>query len=191
MESSLVTVGTVRPEPRVPTGRLGMWCFLATEFAVFTGLVVVYLASRRTDWAAEREALGSALGASGTALLLASCVAIAQAHAAARRQGRTAALLWLGTTLVLGAAFLACTGTEYARALAAGHGPGEHRFFAHWYLMTGMHVSRLLAGLVAMAGLLPAVARGVHLGRIGTLGLYWQFLGLVWCVYFPLLYAVP
>ena len=193
MDSNRITTlaGTAATAPRVPTERLGMWWFLASEFAVFAGMLVVYIASRRPDWAAESGSLERGLGAAGMAVLLASCGTMALAQAAARRESRQAVRGWLGITLVLGVVFLALTGAEYARALAAGHGLGTHRFWAHWFLMTGVHAAHVLAGVVAMACLLPVVRRGANHRRAGTLGLYWIFLGLVWCVYFPLLYTAP
>ena len=183
--------GKAAAGPRVPTERLGMWWFLASEAAIFAGMLVVYLVNHRPDWAAESHALQRDLGAVGMAVLLASCGTMAQAAAAARRGARRTVRNWLAATFVLGVAYLACTGMEYARALAEGHGLGTHRFWAHWFLMTGVHAVHVLAGVLAMASLLLVDRRGTNHGRAGTLALYWLFLGLVWCVYFPLLYPVP
>ena len=168
-----------------------MWWFLASEAAVFAGMLVVYLVNHRPDWEPESQALQRGLGAAGMAVLLASCVTVAQARAAGRREARGMVRGWLAATLALGVAYLFCTGMEYSRALAAGHGLGTHRFWAHWFLMTGVHAGHVLAGVLAMASLLLVDRRGTNHRRAGTLALYWIFLALVWCVYFPLLYSMP
>lgn len=182
--------GKAAAGPRVPTERLGMWWLLASEAAVFAGMLVVYLVNHRPDWTAESHALDRSLGVVGLGVLLASCATMAKAAAAARREARRGVRSWLVATIVLGVAYLGCTGMEFARALGEGHGLGSHRFWAHWFLMTGVHAVHVLVGVLAMASLLLVDRRGTNHRHAGTMALYWIFLGLVWCVYFPLLYPV-
>ena len=171
--------------PRFPSASLGVFWFLGSEFAIFVGLAIIFLAGRRPDWALARQDLNVGLAALGTLVLLASGITMARAHAVARSGQALAARRWLGVTLTLGVVFLVCTGAEAAGALSAGHGLGTHRFWAHWYLLTGMHASRVLGGMAAM--LLVTVRRGAE-RHVGALGLYWLFVCLVWFAYFPLLY---
>ena len=177
---------------RVPRERLGMWWFLGSELTLFAGMMLIYVVNRirHPDWASAAESTWIALGVAGTAMLLASMLTIVRAQAAAKDTRGVVAARWLIATVVLGAAFLACQAFEYARALGAGLEPAAHLFWAYYFLMTGMHATRVLGGLVALTTLLPAAARGNHVRRIGTLGLYWRFVCIVWFVYFVLLYVV-
>ena len=171
--------------PRFQNAGLGVFWFLGSEFATFVGLAIIFLAGRQPDWSAARQDLNVGLATVGTLVLLASCLTLARAHAVAR-SGGAAVRPWLSATLALGVAFLACIGIEFASALAASHGLGTHRFWAHWYLLAGMHASRVAAGVVAMA--IVSTRRGA-LRHVGALGLYWLFVCLVGFAYFPLLYV--
>ena len=177
---------------RIPTGRLGVWWFLGSEFTLFAGMTLIYAVNRvrHPDWASAAESTWIALGVAGSAVLLASILSMARAQTAAKRSQSVIATRWLLVTAVLGAAFLVCQGFEYARALGSGLDPSAHLFWAYYFLMTGMHATRVLGGVVALALVLPAAARGTHLRRVGTLGLYWRFVCIVWLVYFILLYVV-
>lgn len=172
--------------PRFPSAGLGVFWFLGSEFATFVGLAIIFLAGRRPDWAVARQDANVGLAALGTCVLLVSGITMARAYAMARSGRLPAAQRWLGVTLALGTAFLVCIGAEVAGALSAGHGLGTHRFWAHWFLLTGMHASRVLGGTVAI--LLVTVRRGTA-RHVGALGLYWLFVCLVWVAYFPLLYV--
>ncbi len=169
-----------------------MWWFLGSEFTLFAGMMLIYVVNRvrHPDWASVASNTWIALGVAGTAALLASIFTVGRAQVAAKRNQAVTAARWLFATAVLGAAFLVCQALEYARALGAGLDPSAHLFWAYYFLMTGMHATRILGGVVALTAVLPAAARGNHMRRVGTVGLYWRFVCIVWLVYFMLLYVV-
>jgi cytochrome c oxidase subunit 3 len=63
-----------------------------------------------------------------------------------------------------------------------------------YYVITGLHATHLLVGLIALA--VPALAglfgrlRPSGLGYLSNTALYWHFVDLVWIIVFPLLYLV-
>ncbi len=63
-----------------------------------------------------------------------------------------------------------------------------------YFLITGIHATHLLAGLVALA--IPALAglfgrlKPANIGYLSNTTLYWHFVDLVWIILFPLLYLV-
>jgi len=63
-----------------------------------------------------------------------------------------------------------------------------------YFVITGLHATHLLAGLVALA--IPALAgvfgylKPSSLGYLTNATLYWHFVDLVWIILFPLLYLV-
>ena len=192
MSASVAPMAEERTSTRVPTGRLGMWWFLGSELTLFAGMTLIYVVNRirHPDWANAAASTWIALGLASTACLLTSMFTVVRAQASAKHAQPMTAARWLTATAALGAAFLVCQALEYARALGAGLDPSAHLFWAYYFLMTGMHATRVLGGVAAFTAVLPATARGKHVRRVGTLGLYWRFVCIVWFVYFILLYVV-
>ena len=93
--------------------------------------------------------------------------------------------------MALGGLFLVGQGSEYARLLAEGIGPGSALFGTTFFTLTGLHGIHVLAGLVALAALFTA-----NLGRAAAVravaweavGFYWHFVDAVWVVVFSVVY---
>ena len=193
---------------RRDTARLGMWVFLATELMFFGALFLGYLHVRVGDPAGVAEASHHThewLGTINTAVLLTSSFCMALAVAAADAGARRAARGWLAATALLGLAFLAIKGTEYALEWRDGLVPGLHftvpdphgttrLFFDLYFLMTGVHAVHLTIGIALVAlfvhrlrqpGLAPGRAQAIE-----VTGLYWHFVDVVWVFLYPLFYLV-
>jgi len=189
--------------------RLGMWTFLVTEVMFFGGLIAGYTVYRIAYPAAFAQAsnrLDVALGAVNTVLLLASSFTMALAVRSARRGGRWALAGALGSTLLLGAAFLAIKGFEYAHKAHEQLVPGPNfrfegpeakpaeLFFSFYFLMTGMHAVHMVVGIGVLAVLAALAARGAFTpdrhAPVELAGLYWHFVDVVWIFLLPILYLV-
>jgi cytochrome c oxidase subunit 3 len=138
--------------------------------------------------------------------LIVSSLTMALAVRGAQLGRSRATALFLGATLLLGSAFLAVKGVEYAHKagdhLVPGHGfetglfrePGAELFFSLYFVMTGVHALHMLVGIALIAWILPRAWRGrygpaSHAG-VEMLGLYWHFVDVVWIFLFPLLYLI-
>ncbi|MEN8184776.1 MAG: cytochrome oxidase subunit III, partial [Myxococcota bacterium] len=89
-----------REATEVPTGRLGVWWFVASELVIFGGLIVTYLLFRwkHPEWAAEAHHTLNAAGALNTMVLLSSSLTVVLAHEAAGRGEHARAARLLGLT---------------------------------------------------------------------------------------------
>jgi len=197
-------------EQQREAARIGMWVFLTTEVMFFGALFLVYFYDQHIFHDAFASAGGRTdlgLGAGNTAVLLLSSLTMALAVRAAK-QGRDRALFGrLLLTMILGSAFLALKGLEYARHIHEGLLPGAsfvyepaalarpaELFFYLYFVMTGLHAVHMLVGLAWLA-VLAVRARGAD-GRVdlGTpaevAGLYWHFIDVVWIFLFPMFYLV-
>jgi heme/copper-type cytochrome/quinol oxidase subunit 3 len=177
----------------IPTGKIGVWWFLASEIPVFGGLIVSYVLLRLggAGWSEASSHLNFTFALANTFVLLTSSLTmvLAFAEVEAERPRRVGNYLLL--TILLGVLFLAVKGFEYAGEIAKGFTPGAGIFWSFYYGMTGLHALHVLAGIVVnlilyLQALSGALQRHSH--RVELAGLYWHFVDVVWIFLFPLLY---
>lgn len=175
-------------EPRLRSGPVGMWAFLATDAMGFGGLFVAYgfLRVRAQTWPDPRAHLSLPGAAAMTFALLASAFTVGEAARASSGRARTA---WLAVTLALALAFLGAEVAEYARlwTAAAPVRLGD-LFGATFYVLTGYHGLHVIAGAL---WLLVAIFRQSPRRSVEVGALYWQFVDLAWTPIFTFLYLVP
>jgi heme/copper-type cytochrome/quinol oxidase subunit 3 len=174
----------------VPTGRLGIWWFLASEIVIFGGLICCYILFRwrHPEWGAEAEHTINLAGAFNTLVLLSSSLTMVLAHAAVVRNRLDEAARNLTLTLLGGGVFLGVKVYEYSHEILGGFVPARSLFWSFYYTMTGLHALHVVGGMVAIAVVLAALRRGRTPHRVEYVGIYWHFVDIVWIFLFPLLY---
>jgi heme/copper-type cytochrome/quinol oxidase subunit 3 len=179
-----------REATEVPTGRLGLWWFLASEVVIFGGLITSYvlLRWRHPEWGAEAAHTLNAAGAFNTLVLLSSSLTVVLAHEAVAHGDLRRAARLLGVTLLGGLVFLCVKAFEYSHEIAGGFTPLTSLFWSYYYGMTGLHALHVIGGMIAIGVVALAVRRGEHAQRVEYVGLYWHFVDVVWIFLFPLLY---
>jgi cytochrome c oxidase subunit 3 len=187
---------TASPTPwTLPSrGRVGMFCLITAEAAIFTIFVVAYIfyIGKSVSGPTPRQVLDIPIF--NTICLLWSSLTIHFAERALER-GKIAAFksLWF-FTLVLGAIFLIGTGREWDRLMAAGLTISTNLFGTTYYSLVGLHAFHVAAGLLGL-GLVMALAllskvRQEHASRVGVFSLYWHFVDAVWVVVFTVVYII-
>ncbi|WAS95213.1 cytochrome c oxidase subunit 3 [Nannocystis punicea] len=185
---------------------LGMWAFLGQE-VLFFGVLFVFYTSLRVRhpelFAAFAPRLDWRLATVMTVALLISSFTMALAVRFAFTRARRSLVLALSTTMILGAAFLALKGWEYAHHFehgetpqidlaGLGRGPGLATFFGVYFVLTGFHALHVLGGLGALGWLAVAAwrtpASDLRGSPVMAVGLYWHFVDIVWLFLFPALY---
>ena len=189
----------------IPSGKLGMWIFLASEVMFFTGLIGAYIVLRLSHpaWPGSEGHLIVHIGTINTLVLIGSSTTIVMALAAAHRLpaatgaaqagGATPSVRkWLVATILLGALFLTIKGFEYAAKFEHHLFPSTNIFWSCYFVLTGFHALHVLGGILFNAIVLgwtrdPRLwAARAH--RLELAGLYWHFVDIVWIFLFPLLY---
>jgi cytochrome c oxidase subunit 3 len=120
-----------------------------------------------------------------TALLLSSGVTLTIAHHALRLAQRPKAIIWLGITIALGFAFVACQAYEYHHAyteLNLRFTSGAYG--ALFYMLTGFHGFHVILGATMLTVIWFRLMRGHftadhHFGFEGA-AWYWHFVDVVW-----------
>ena len=180
----------------IPSGKLGMWIFLASEVMFFTGLLGAYIVLRagQAHWPHPGEELNIGLAALNTFILLSSSMTMAMAVAAVHQGDLKKVRLFLFFTILLGCAFLGVKGYEYSVKFAHGHFPGTALFWDCYFTLTGFHGLHVLAGIITNLWIFLSAFRGDFLHRKGHFvelsGLYWHFVDVVWIFLFPLVYLI-
>ena len=189
---------------------LGMWTFLVTEIMFFGGLFMAYLVYRYQSPQGFQEAshhLDIFWGTLNTALLIISSLTMAFAvRAAQTSQKPKTQVMWLVSTMILGAGFLVIKAIEYTDKFTHHIVPGPHfqweglypkpaeQFYSLYFAMTGLHALHMVIGLGIMT-VITIMAWKKQFDReyytpVEVAGLYWHFVDIVWIFLFPLLYLV-
>ncbi len=183
-----VSLGT-RTQPLL----LGLIVFLASEMMFFAGLFAAYYSLRTIDpqWPPPGVRLDVTFSSLGTALLaLSDGTMLLTQRALARGRARTACA-WLGTTLALGAAFIAVA--LYGWSIAP-FSLASHAYGSLFFTLTGFHALHVFAGVVVLGGLLLAIAQGAYrrgpFTGVDAVAYYWHFVFIVWLGIYLTLYWV-
>ncbi|MBI5361023.1 MAG: cytochrome c oxidase subunit 3 [Planctomycetes bacterium] len=194
--------------PKDNTGaKLGMWLFLFTELLLFGGLFLLYAVYRSEyseDFHFAAGGLDIALGTLNTVILLTSSLFMAVSVAGVQKGDRKIALMSLSLTIALGIFFIANKYFEWSAKIRHGIYPGsehlsglpagENIFYGLYYVMTGLHVFHVFAGVILLVVMMIMLKKNViHAGdsaRFENAGLYWHLVDIIWLFLFPLLYLI-
>jgi cytochrome c oxidase subunit III len=176
-------------------GRVGMFCLIAAESAIFTIFVVAYIfyIGKSVSGPTPRDVLE--LPILSTICLLSSSLTIHLAVRALRNERVGAFGLWWFVTMALGAIFLIGTGREWHR-LIFEHGLtiSTNLFGTTYYSLVGLHASHVTVGLTAIALVmiftLLGKVKAEHSERVEVFSLYWHFVDAVWVVVFTVVYII-
>jgi len=178
----------------IPTGKIGMWWFLASEIMVFGGLIACYILLRLASagWAETAAHVSLRIASINTLVLLTSSLTMVLAFAAVEARDHQSVCRFLALTVLLGLMFLGIKAYEYSTELAQGFTPLAGLFWSFYYAMTGLHALHVLGGVTVNAVLLMMAVSGrawAHVQhRVELAGLYWHFVDVVWIFLFPLIY---
>jgi cytochrome c oxidase subunit 3 len=179
----------------VTPGRVGMYCLIAAEAAMFTIFIVAYLfyAGKSAGGPEPRDVLRAPIFFS--ICLLSSSVTIHLAVQSWLRGSMSVFVRWWLATTALGAAFLAGTALEWRHLIYdEGLTVATNLFGTTYYALVGLHAFHVTVGLVALA----VVATLAFAGRVRqedaargeVLSLYWHFVDGVWIVVFMVVYVI-
>ncbi len=181
----------------IPSGKLGMWVFLASEVMLFgafiSSYIVLHMGSPNFGRPAE-EVMGRPLATLNTFILITSSVSMVLALAAIQRDKIKAFAGYMVTTIGLGLLFLVIKMFEYHHKIHEGLTISSGLFGSFYYTLTGLHGIHIIGGLIFNLYILINGLRGKysssHHERVEYAGLYWHFVDLVWVILFPVFYLV-
>ncbi|HTS79605.1 MAG TPA: cytochrome c oxidase subunit 3 [Myxococcaceae bacterium] len=178
------------------TARVGMLLFLGSWAMMFAGLFFALgvVRWRSPMWPPEEVGpLPVGWAALNTVLLVGSSLLLEMALRSVRsgRLGRMTAAL--GAALAVGVAFVASQVGLFVRMADLGLRWDAGAFGGAVFGLCGFHALHAAVGLVGLAAVLLAAGRGAlqpgrHL-RLRLWTQYWHFVGVVWLILFPAVFA--
>ncbi len=187
----------IDPTVGYESAKLGMWLFLATELLLFGGLFAAYTIFRAKYPALFEEQhleLNKTLGALNTVILIFSSLTMAMGVTSIQRGNRKLLTIFLAITILCGVLFGVNKYFEYSAKIHHHIYPSTSLFFALYYMMTGLHMLHVLAGVIILTVLLVLNVRGkfstTYNAPVEIGGLYWHLVDLIWIYLFPLLYLI-
>ena len=209
-------------EQQKDAGTLGIWAFLATEVLFFGAVLTCFAVYRywyHVGFVGGTICQSALIGTINTAVLLTSSLTMVMAVHSAETRRKSALELFLGLTMLLGAAFIGIKGYEYLRDYHEGLLPGattfhptaeirekwsDHKlnpaprevelYFLFYFILTGLHAVHMLVGMTLLGIMLYRARQGRYTAGypapVEIIGLYWHFVDIVWIFLFPILYLL-
>ncbi len=130
-----------------------------------------------------------------TIILLSSSVTVTFAHWALKKNQRTALVVWMVITVILGFLFLYLQGFEYFHAYTdLGLTLGTGVYGATFFMLTGFHGFHVTIGAIILAFITLRCVRGHfrpdHHFAFEAAAWYWHFVDTVWVGLFIFVYVV-
>jgi heme/copper-type cytochrome/quinol oxidase subunit 3 len=181
----------------LPSTKLAMWLFLASECLLFGALITTYVLYR------GRSAVGPypadvfdiPYTSVSSFVLLSSSVTMVLALAAAQKRDMGRMRLWLLATALLGLTFVGGQVYEFTTFYDEGLSITTNLFGTTFYVLTGFHGVHVTVGIMMLLSLV-GMSMGDRLPDepafpVEMVGLYWHFVDIVWIVIFTIVYLIP
>ena len=184
-------------EPALSTGQWGLLCFLVSEVALFSTLIVTYVfyLGQNRIGPTPKEALALPLVLFTTACLLASSFTIHLAEKQLERTHQRGFLVWWLATILLGIIFL--LGTAYEWYGLINHHQltmSRNLFGTTYFTLVGLHALHVTGGVLIMFIVFSLAAKRqithANRGGVGLVSWYWHFVDVVWIVVFLVVYVI-
>jgi cytochrome c oxidase subunit III len=180
---------------RMPSrGRVGMFCLIIGESAIFTIFVVAYIYYIGRSMTGPTPQILDIPIFNSICLISSSFTIVLAEHAIKHGAMRRFAALW-GLTMLLGIEFLCGTAIEWKHLIYEdGLTIRTNLFGTTFYSLVGLHATHVVVGLIMLTLVMIFTLLGRleqrHAERIQVLALYWHFVDAVWIVVFTVVYIV-
>jgi cytochrome c oxidase subunit III len=199
-----LTMGSPAVESReapafaIPHKKLVMWLFIISDAVTFGAILFAYgyLRNATSDWPKPFEHASVLNAYLMTVILVTSSLTMLIGVRAAKSGQRSKAILWSCLTVAGGFLFALLHIEEWLGLIGAGlrlfENPwGSGLFGAAFFSITGLHLTHVVAGCVAIAVVTLGYKRGRYNGMdLEIWGLYWHFVDMVWMFVVPFVYLL-
>ena len=178
--------------------KVGMWAFLGSECMLFGALISTYLLFKgqsEPGTITPHDVFDIPYTSVSSFVLLMSSLTMVLALAAIQRGDHRRTRVWLLTTALLGASFVAGQAYEFTVFVREGMNLRVNLFSSSFFVLTGFHGAHVTIGVLMLLSLYTLSLRGKlpasKAETVELVGLYWHFVDIVWIVIFTLVYLIP
>ena len=181
----------------LPSTKLAMWLFLASDCLLFGALITTYVLYRGASVTGPfpADVFDIPYTSVSSFVLLASSLTMVLALAAIQRGDLGRCRIWLLATALLGMTFLGGQVYEFTTFVHEGLTLKTNMFGTSFYLLTGFHGTHVGVGVLMLLTLFSLSFGGRITQRnamtVELVGLYWHFVDIVWIVIFTVVYLIP
>lgn len=174
----------------------GFWTYIMTDCVLFATLFAGFAVLHNNTFGgpALSELVSIPYILYETLFLLASNLTFGFSMLCLYKNYKNRAIFWLGCTFLLGLAFVVMEVSEFAMLVHEGHSWQSSGALSSFFTLVGTHGLHVSIGLLwilvmivqlFMFKITPATTR-----RLTYLGLFWNFLDIVWIFVFTIVYLM-
>ena len=181
----------------LPSTKIAMWLFLASECLLFGALITAYVLYRGASETGPFPADIFDIGYTSVSsfVLLASSLTMVLSLVAAEKRDFARMRVWLLATAFLGLSFVGGQVYEFTTFYDEGLAISTNLFGTTFYVLTGFHGVHVTVGILMLLSLVGMSWSGRMPDDVGfpveMVGLYWHFVDVVWIVIFVVVYLIP
>lgn len=178
------------------TDVFGFWLYIMTDCILFATLFATFLVLtyQSTSATSLKQYIDLTVVLIETFFLLASNFTYCLAMLSLYKHQIVKTQLWLLLTFILGACFVAMEINEFISLASEGYAPSLNGQASSFFTLVGTHGFHVSCGLIwilTMIIQLPFIkADHVAQRRLTYLGLFWNFLDIVWIFVFTIVYLM-
>ena len=178
--------------------KVGMWAFLGSECLLFGALISTYLLFKgqsKPGTITPHDVFDIPYTSVSSFVLLMSSLTMVLALAAIQRGDHRRTRIWILTTALLGASFVAGQCYEFTTFVRDGMNLRVNLFGSSFFVLTGFHGAHVTIGVLMLLSLYSMSLRGKlpesKAETVELVGLYWHFVDIVWIIIFTVVYLIP
>jgi len=178
--------------------KVAMWAFLGSECLLFGALISTYLLFKGQSapgTITPKDVFDIPYTSVSSFVLLMSSLTMVLALAGIQRGDHRLARVWILTTALLGASFVAGQAYEFTVFVREGMNLRVNLFGSSFFVLTGFHGAHVTIGVLMLLSLYSLSLKGKlpteKAETVELVGLYWHFVDVVWIVIFTLVYLIP
>ncbi len=179
-------------------GEAGIWIFILGDMTLYAALFGSFIYDRSAhveQFNTSSATLHTAFGMVNTLLLLVSSISVVYGIRSVREGlNPKRAPLFFKLAFLCALGFVVNKFFEYSDLLHNQLDPTENTFYTYYYILTGIHLTHLLAGMAVLVFLWKVAAKpkiaAPDIRAMESGASFWHVVDLLWIVLFPLLYLV-
>lgn len=178
------------------TDVFGFWIYLMTDCVLFATLFATFAVLRDNTYGgpALKELISLPYILYETLFLLGSNLTFGFAMLSLYKGFRNKVIFWLASTFLLGFTFVYMEVNEFAHLVREGHSWQSSGALSAFFTLVGTHGLHVSIGLlwifIMMVQLLLFKVNAITTRRLVYLGLFWNFLDIVWIFVFTIVYLM-